>query len=60
VDAGAHAFCDATILGREKALRPLLRWCAERTVSRANEVTRPILERYQRHLFHYRRRTACR
>lgn len=31
-------------------------WCAEREIRAAAEVTKPILERYQRHLFHYRKR----
>ncbi len=44
-----------TIDGREGDLRIFLRWCAERGVMRANEITRPMLERYQRHLFHYRK-----
>jgi len=32
-----------------------LRWCRERGLSHPLEITRPVLERYQRHLFHYRR-----
>lgn len=31
------------------------RWCADRNITRPTEVTKPILERYQRHLFHFRR-----
>lgn len=30
-------------------------WARERGITRPIEVTRPILERYQRHLFHYRK-----
>ena len=30
-------------------------WCAERGLTEPVEVTRPVLERYQRHLFHYRK-----
>jgi len=30
-------------------------WCEERALSSPAEVTRPILERYQRHLFYYRK-----
>ena len=30
------------------------RWCTERGIVRPNEVTRPVLERYQRWLYYYR------
>jgi integrase/recombinase XerD len=30
-------------------------WCEERGLTQPTEVTRPIVERYQRHLFHYRK-----
>jgi len=53
-----HGYTEATVCGREKALKPFLRWCGERSVMRANEVTRPILESYQRHLFHYRKKNG--
>ena len=36
-------------------LRAFAAWCADRGVTRSSEVTRPILERYQRWLFHYRK-----
>jgi integrase/recombinase XerD len=36
----------------ESALYLFTKWCEERSVLHATEVTRPILERYQRHLFH--------
>ncbi len=32
-----------------------LRWCDERDIVRPEDVTKPILERYQRFLFHYRK-----
>jgi len=48
-------YSEATIRGRLEDLRGFLRWTAERGLMQANEVTRPILERYQRHLFHYRK-----
>lgn len=41
--------------GRLRAsLAAFVTWCAERGVTRPAEVTRPVLERYQRHLFHRR------
>jgi integrase/recombinase XerD len=51
------------VLGRhpanEKAvvsdLNRLVVWCAERGVEAASEITRPVLERYQRHLYFTRK-----
>ena len=39
----------------EKDLRYFFVWCELRGLTRPQEVTRPILERYQRWLFHYRK-----
>jgi integrase/recombinase XerD len=44
-----------TVKGREYHLLRFSDWCAERSLLRPSEITRPILERYQRWLFHYRR-----
>ena len=33
-------------------------WCHERGLSEPLDVTRPVLERYQRHLFHYRQKNG--
>ena len=30
-------------------------WCIERSIASPREITKPILERYQRHLFYYRK-----
>jgi integrase/recombinase XerD len=49
------AYSERTIEGREAALRPFIAWCAERGLARPPEITKPILERYQRHLFLYRK-----
>ena len=40
-----------TVHSREIYLRRFLKWCDERSLIKAQEITRPILERYQRHLF---------
>jgi integrase/recombinase XerD len=57
------AFCDSllarhyserTVDGREEHLAHLAGWLAERGVQRPAEVTRPLLQRYQRWLFWYR------
>jgi integrase/recombinase XerD len=52
---GAHGYSESTITGRRRALRSMQRWLAERGVVRSGEVTRPMLERYQRWLFHHRK-----
>jgi integrase/recombinase XerD len=41
--------------GSEKRLRFFLAWCEERSITRAQDVTRAVLEQYQRALF-YRRK----
>jgi len=41
---------------KEGYLRQFVQWCDERGVTRAQEVTRPILERYQRYLYLYRKK----
>lgn len=49
------AYSERTVENREAALRPFIAWCAERGLTRPQEITKPILERYQRHLFLYRK-----
>ncbi len=44
-----------TIQSREVYLRYFIHWCDDRGLSRPQEITKPILERYQRYLFHYRK-----
>lgn len=51
-----RGYTEATIGGREKELTAFLRWCAERGLGQAVEVTQPILERYQRAVYRYRKR----
>lgn len=48
-------YSEQTVEHREQHLRGFIAWCDERGVTRPQEVTRPILERYQRHLFLYRK-----
>jgi integrase/recombinase XerD len=45
-----------TIESREIYLRYFIAWCDERGLTRPRQLDRPILERYQRHLFYYRKR----
>ncbi len=43
-----------TVSGREVYLASFIHWCEQRSLMRPQEVTKPILERYQRALFHHR------
>ena len=47
-----------TVENRQLYLGYCIAWCAERGITRPVEVTRPILERYQRMLFHYHKRSG--
>ena len=54
-------YSERTVGNREAYLGFFIAWCEARSITRPEEVTKPILERYQRHLFHLRkRRTASR
>jgi len=43
-----------TLHRRESDIRRFVGWCDERSLNHPNQVTKPILESYQRYLFHYR------
>ncbi len=56
IDASrAKGISQQTITYRHRALRRFIVWCEARGLSRAQEITLPIIERYQRHLYHYRK-----
>ncbi len=44
-----------TVRARRVALRKFIVWCDERGLSDPRAITRPMLERYQRYLFYYRK-----
>lgn len=44
-----------TIAAQRHALGRFIAWCDERGLDRPQDITRPILERYQRHVYHYRK-----
>ena len=48
---GARNYAEGTLEGRRDALKVFLAWAAERDLTRAGQVTRPILESYQRWLW---------
>jgi integrase/recombinase XerD len=54
----ARGYSAQTVTSRERALRRFIAWCEERGLTRPQDITRPILERYRRHLYHYRKRNG--
>ena len=53
--SGAHAISPRTIQQRQRAIRRFIVWAEARGLSKPSDITLPILERYQRHLYHYRK-----
>ena len=51
-----HNYSPQTIETREKHLAAFNGWAAERGVTRPEQVTLPLLERYQRRLYHHRKK----
>jgi len=49
-----RGFSPYTLRGLEHNLYLFLVWCEERAIARANDITRPMILRYQRWVFHYR------
>lgn len=48
-------FSKQTVHSREIYLKRFIRWCEERGVQTPQDITKPIIERYQRHLYLYRK-----
>jgi integrase/recombinase XerD len=53
---GMHNYSQRTVKTWREALGFFFRWCDDRYILKPEEVTRQILERYQRYLFHYRKK----
>lgn len=47
-------FSAGTINKRDKYLRRFILWCLDRDLHRPSDVTKPIVERFQRHIYHLR------
>lgn len=47
-------YSESTLHRRESDVRRFVGWCDERGLNHPNQITKPILERYQRHLYYYR------
>jgi integrase/recombinase XerD len=53
-DLERRNYTAGTVVTRRRALRMFAEWAAEREVRDAVHVSRAVIERYQRYLFHYR------
>ena len=53
-----RGYSPRTIEHRRQALARFIGWCGERGIDRPQDVTRPILERYQRHVYHHRKKNG--
>ena len=53
-----HGFRPQGVVLRGKALNRFVAWCDERAITRIQDITLPIIERYQQHLFHYRQKNG--
>jgi integrase/recombinase XerD len=51
-------YAQSTRDSREFYLYTFLEWAGQRGLIRPSEITKPILERFQRHLFHYRKQNG--
>ena len=50
-----RGYSEAYLQNHQGAVSAFILWCQERGLAKAAEVTKPIIERYQRFLFYYRR-----
>jgi integrase/recombinase XerD len=51
----AKNYSERSLVMTKSRLGGFVRWCEEHSVTRPEEVTKPIVERYQRFLFHFRK-----
>jgi integrase/recombinase XerD len=51
-------YSERTVENRELYLGYLILWCKDRGIVRPVEVTRPVLQRYQRYLYHHRKKNG--
>jgi integrase/recombinase XerD len=51
-------YSEHTVKSRRVFIDRFIGWCHDRGVTEPVEVTRPILEHYQRHLYHYRQKNG--
>jgi integrase/recombinase XerD len=53
-----RAYTEQSLWGQERYLRDFILWCDTRGLTRPHEVTKPIIETYQRYLFYYRKKNG--
>lgn len=53
-----RGYSDRTLVNQESYLRLFAEWADLRSLVYPQEVTRPVLEKYQRHLYHLRQKTG--
>jgi len=53
-----HSYSEDSVETRAQVLHYFATWCEERGLLRSAEVTRPILQRYQRWMFYYRKKNG--
>jgi integrase/recombinase XerD len=57
-DLRVKNYSEYTVKNRKAHIGFFIQWCHDRGITEPTEVTRPILEHYQRHLFHYRQKNG--
>jgi integrase/recombinase XerD len=57
-DMRSKNYSEYTLKGRRVHINFFLDWAAEHGISEPVEVTRTVLERYQKHVFHYRKKNG--
>lgn len=48
-------YAEATLADRRSSISTFILWCGDRGIEEPRDVTKPILERYQRHLYYWRK-----
>ncbi len=56
---GAQNFSEDTLITHRTCIGYFVEWCRERSIEDVVEVTRPVLERDQRSLYHYRKKDGA-
>lgn len=57
-DLSVRNYSEYTVRNRRVHIGMFLKWCEERGITEPVEVTRTVLESYQRHVFHYRKKNG--
>jgi len=52
---GVISMSHYTVRAHDTGLQRFIAWCDERGLTQPQEITLPIIERYQKHLYHYRK-----